>query len=403
MPINPPRPLPTFPAVAALLAAGLITLTAFAPAHAQRGGDGRAPTTATRPASALALDNAQLIAAQATAFRQFTRARNNVVSPGTPFHMYFEPRNLTTRFDGRAVRVSMTIDLELRNSAGEAVGRQTAAWNLPIEHPSTQNVPLPPAYASLSFNFNQLADGAYTVVLQVRDDFGSGTAQTVFAIQVRNRAAVPPQAQAPQAPAPTPQAPRQPRAEVPRAPAAPAPVRPASQISIERAEVLSVQATGFRQFAAPPSRVVPQGSGFSLYIEPRSFQTRFDGSFIRGAMTVDFLMRNAAGQVVLQEAGAWKFPLAVASTTDGRLNSIYASLAVNPLNVPAGAYKIVLRVSDDIGGSVTEVTLDVEFRSQAPQAEAPRNPNQDTVPPIAQAPTAPTQPRFDLRNNRIIP
>ncbi|MFM9943297.1 MAG: hypothetical protein ACKVP7_27850 [Hyphomicrobiaceae bacterium] len=393
--------------VTALVAAAIMagTLLPSLPAEAQMRREGitvaqsSPPRQAARPAARLGVDRAQLIERQASGYRQFTPARSNVIAPGTPFNIYLEPLNLTARFDGAALRAAMTIDLELRDATGQSVGRQNAAWKVPVTHATTRNGPLPPVYASLSFNFNQLPDGAYSMILHVNDDFGGGVAQATIAIQVQNGAGAPPPSPPPQVQAPRPQPTPPPRAEAPPVQAPQTPARPSRQIAVERADILPTQATGYRQFPAQPTRVVAPNTAFNIYIEPRNFQTRFDGSHIRAAMTVDFRLLNGAGQVVLQEAAAWKFPLAVASTTDGSLRDVYASLAVNPLNVPPGAYRIVLRVSDDIGGSSTETSIDVEFRNGTPQAEAPqapRTPNQGTVPPVAQGPNDLPQQNNDL-------
>lgn len=145
-------------------------------------------------------------------------------------------------------------------------------------------------------------------------------------------------------------------------------LQPAGDIKVERIELASDTATGYRKFTARGSNVIAPGTPFNIYFEPTNLVTKFENGAVRASMTVDIEVRNSAGEVVGQQAGAWKLPLSVQSTTNARLKDVYASLALTHLNFAEGSYKVLIRVHDDFGGKSTEATLDIELRRQSPLA-----------------------------------
>ena len=74
----------------------------------------------TTASQGIAIRRITLTQAAAAGFGQF-QPRSNVIAPGTPFHIYFEPANLATRFENGNVRASMSVDILIRDAQGETV------------------------------------------------------------------------------------------------------------------------------------------------------------------------------------------------------------------------------------------------------------------------------------------
>jgi hypothetical protein len=82
-------------------------------------------------------------------------------------------------------------------------------------------------------------------------------------------------------------------------------------------------------------------------------------------MSVDILIRNAQGKTVAARDNAWQLPLVRPSSGPAPLTQVYGDLTVNHLTFPDGAYKIVLRIHDDLNNTFADRTLDIELRSAA--------------------------------------
>lgn len=150
-----------------------------------------AQQAARTPAGAtIAVERIQLTQAAATGFGQI-QPRPNVIAPGTPFHIYFEPQNLATRFENGAVRASMSIDILVRNERNETVAVRDNAWQLPISRVSTGPAPLTQVYGDLMLNHLTFADGRYQVVLRIHDDFNGSFVDRVIDVELRQAAVTP--------------------------------------------------------------------------------------------------------------------------------------------------------------------------------------------------------------------
>lgn len=142
-----------------------------------------AGSTSTAPASQnIGIQRISLTQAAATGFGQF-QARSNVIAPGTPFHIYFEPTNLTTRFENGNVRASMSVDILVRNAQGQTVAVRDNAWQLPLVRASSSPAPLTQVYGDLMLNHLNFAEGNYQIVLRIHDDLnGTFVDQTLDVI-----------------------------------------------------------------------------------------------------------------------------------------------------------------------------------------------------------------------------
>lgn len=146
----------------------------------------------SQPAGTIAVERIVLTQAAATGFGQI-RERSNVIAPGTPFHIYFEPQNLATRFESGSVRASMSIDILVRNEKGETVAVRDNAWQLPISRVSAGPAPLTQVYGDLMLNHLTFADGRYQVVLRIHDDFSGQFVDRVIDVELRRAAVAPAQ------------------------------------------------------------------------------------------------------------------------------------------------------------------------------------------------------------------
>jgi len=126
-------------------------------------------TTSTAIAQNIGIQRISLAQNAATGFGQF-QARSNIIAPGTPFHIYFEPTNLTTRFENGNVRASMSVDILVRNAQGQTVAVRDNAWQLPLVRASSGPAPLTQVYGDLMLNHLTFPEGNYQLVLRIHDD-----------------------------------------------------------------------------------------------------------------------------------------------------------------------------------------------------------------------------------------
>lgn len=139
---------------------------------------------ATQPAAPFRVERVALAQSAASGYRQF-QARSNTIAPGTPFHIYFEPANLTTRFANGAVQASMSVDILVRNARGETVASRDNAWQLPISRAASGPAPLTQVYGDLMLNQLTFPDGRYQLVLRIHDDFSQTFADQTIDIELR--------------------------------------------------------------------------------------------------------------------------------------------------------------------------------------------------------------------------
>ncbi len=142
------------------------------------------------------------------------------------------------------------------------------------------------------------------------------------------------------------------------------------QIAVERINLIQGRAAGFRQFQQHTGVVAP-GASLNIYFEPTNLATRFESGAVRAAMTVDVLVRNARGETVAAQDGAWQLPIVQASSAPANLTQTFGDLTLNPLNLPDGRYQIVLRFHDDFNQTFVDRVLDFEMRRTA-AAASPR-------------------------------
>lgn len=162
----------------------LATLAAAAGNFAVRLEAANQQTLRSQQTAGIAVERIMLTQAAATGFGQF-QARSNVIAPGTPFHIYFEPTNLATRFETGAVRASMSIDILVRNERGETVATRDNAWQLPLSRASTGPAALTQVYGDVMLNGLTFAEGRYQVVLRIHDDFSGQFVDRVIDLELR--------------------------------------------------------------------------------------------------------------------------------------------------------------------------------------------------------------------------
>jgi hypothetical protein len=140
-------------------------------------GQQTAAASTSNTGSAIAIQRIALSQGAATSFGQF-QARSNVIEPGTPFNIYFEPTNLATRFENGNVSASMSVDILVRNAQGQTV-------------PSTGPAPLTQVYGDLMLNHLTFAEGRYQVVLRIHDDFNGTFADRTLDVELRRAPVTP--------------------------------------------------------------------------------------------------------------------------------------------------------------------------------------------------------------------
>lgn len=137
--------------------------------------------------AAIAIDRIMLTERAAAGYRQ-VQARSNVIAPGTPFNIYFEPTGLATRFENGAVRASMSVDILVRDSAGQTVASRDNAWQLPLSRQASAPAPLQEVYGDLMLNHLTFADGRYQIVLRIHDDFAGTFVDRTLDVEIRTPA-----------------------------------------------------------------------------------------------------------------------------------------------------------------------------------------------------------------------
>ncbi|MGE0700853.1 MAG: hypothetical protein AB7O57_17275 [Hyphomicrobiaceae bacterium] len=184
-----PRPQPAQPS-------GGTARQAQAPARPQQaagqpaatGAQPRATAAVTSPAgSAIALQRIALTDRAATGFGRF-QPRSSVIAPGTPFNIYFEPTNLSTRFENGSVRASMSIDILVRNARGQTVVARDNAWTVPVSRPSAAPATLTQVYGDLMLNHLTFDEGRYQIVLRIHDDLNGTFVDRVLDVELRRQA-----------------------------------------------------------------------------------------------------------------------------------------------------------------------------------------------------------------------
>ena len=140
--------------------------------------------------ASIGIQRITLTQSAAAGFGQF-RERSNVIAPGTPFNIYFEPTNLATRFENGNVRASMSVDVLVRNAQGQTVVSRDNLWQLPLARPSTAAASLTQVYGDLTVNRLDLAEGRYQLVLRIHDDFNGTFVDRTLDIDLRRAPVTP--------------------------------------------------------------------------------------------------------------------------------------------------------------------------------------------------------------------
>ena len=145
---------------------------------------------ASRQAEGINIQRIALSERAATGFGQF-RQRSSVIVPGAAFNIYFEPTNLTTRFENGNVRASMSVDILVRNAQGQTVAARDNFWQLPLTRASATATQLSEVYGDLTVPGLNFAEGRYQIVLRIHDDFGGTFADRTLDVELRRAAAGP--------------------------------------------------------------------------------------------------------------------------------------------------------------------------------------------------------------------
>jgi hypothetical protein len=109
---------------------------------------------------------------RATGFNQLNPRSGTEYRRGEEMDIYFEPSNLTTRFEDGNIRASMTVDLEVRDAEGRVIVNQEGAWKLPVAVKSNSHLPLANVFAAMSTTPINLPAGRYQFKVRIHDDFG---------------------------------------------------------------------------------------------------------------------------------------------------------------------------------------------------------------------------------------
>jgi hypothetical protein len=125
-------------------------------------------------------------------------------------------------------------------------------------------------------------------------------------------------------------------------------------IEINRILFTNGRATGFNQIKPRKGTEYRRGELLDIYFEPGTLVTRYEDGHVRGAMSIDLEIRDADGNVIVNEKGGWKLPIAVKAPSHLPLSQVYAAVSTNPINLPAGRYQISLRIHDDFGGTFAD-------------------------------------------------
>lgn len=319
------------------------------------------------------------------------QARPNLVfRTGETIHFYAEPIGFGLQDQGNQRVLNMSASVEFID------GNDRVAYRTDNPIPINGNFERGQdrLYVTVWQVVPQLAAGEYRLRITFRDNFTGRTIQNARVMTVApGSRQTPPVAQVPpqqrQAP---------PQVRQPQPPVAQPPSRQQARIAVENLQFTEGLANGFRQFLRRTSNEFASGEQFNLYFEMRNFGTRFDGSAIRGAFSIDVAVFNTAGQVVVRQDGFWKLPLEVAATEDGPVQGVYGAVSSN-LTTNPGNYRMVLRINDEIGGTSSEIAIDIVIRGQAvpPQAQAPQTPPNPAEEP-GSPDGAPRQIRFPVED-----
>jgi hypothetical protein len=125
-------------------------------------------------------------------------------------------------------------------------------------------------------------------------------------------------------------------------------------IEINRILFTNGRATGFNQIKARASTEYRRGETMDIYFEPRTLATRYEDGHIRALMSVDLEIRDADGNLIVNEKGAWKLPVAIKAPSLLPVSQLYAAMSTNPINLPAGRYQLQLRIHDDFAGTFAD-------------------------------------------------
>lgn len=168
-----------------IIAAGIMGLATVASSH-----DGF--TVRFRPVAqevaqqsrAIEVDRVLVITEQAKSFRRYTTRPSSEFRRGDQVDIYFEPRNLGTRYTDGAVRSHLTIDLQLIDSSGKVIGERKAAWKLPIAVKAPSHLPLTNVYVSLTTPTINAGPGNYVLKLRIHDDVADRFVDQEVAISI---------------------------------------------------------------------------------------------------------------------------------------------------------------------------------------------------------------------------
>ncbi|MBS0240764.1 MAG: hypothetical protein JSS20_01220 [Proteobacteria bacterium] len=137
----------------------------------------------TNPSRPFAINRVAL-ADGVTGLGQF-QPRSSTIAPGTAFHIYFEPTNLTTRFSNGQVQGSMSVDILVRNARNETVATRDNFWQLPISRAATGPASFTQLYGDLTVTGLTFPDGRYQIVLRIHDDFAGTFVDRVIDVELR--------------------------------------------------------------------------------------------------------------------------------------------------------------------------------------------------------------------------
>ncbi len=201
---TPPAPTPAQAPVTAQAPGRPVVLP---PATAQTPTPAQPQAQRAQPSATIGIARIALTQNPATGFGQF-QARSSVIAPGTPFHIYFEPTNLATRFENGTLRGSMSVDILVRNARGETVAVLDNGWQVPQVRAATAAGPLTQAFGEIRLNHLNFAEGRYQLVLRIHDDFSGQFVDRVLDVELRQAPVAATQrlsqSQAPAAPQPLP-------------------------------------------------------------------------------------------------------------------------------------------------------------------------------------------------------
>lgn len=153
-----------------IIAAGLMGLATLATSHEGFNVKFRPVTQSAQPARAIDVDRFVITDGQAEGYGKFAARKSKSFERGQSVNVYFEPRNLGTRFEDGAVRAHLTIDLQLLDGEGKLLDERKDAWKVPIVVKSDSHLPLINVYVALTTPTINAAPGNYRARFRIRDD-----------------------------------------------------------------------------------------------------------------------------------------------------------------------------------------------------------------------------------------